>query len=554
MKRKLLCLLALLLVFSVLATISAHVFVKAEEETEGDQIVRALFVSPTGVFNPIMEDSDYDGAVDQLVYSTLLTLNTNLELQPGLAESYELSDDSKTITFHLRKGVKWHDGEPFTAKDVAFTFNSLADPGYIGPLGGNVADLLGYDEVAEGRSKELEGVKVIDDYTIEFTYKNVFAPALTRIGTEVGIIAEHIWSKVEPADWKNATDLMGHPIGTGPYIFVENVPGQYVEFKANPDYYNGKPVSKKFIIRITNQDTAVAALSKGEVDFADISNFKPNDMADLEKNGIVLKKFPGISYQYMGLNMREEKMQSKELRQALYYAIDRQTIIDKILAGNGLLINAPMLPNTWQYPKSGINEYPYDPAKATELLKEAGYEDTNGDGFLENKDGEKLVLNLKFPTGNKIREQYAAIIKQYLEKVGVEVELEAMEFSALLDKVMTNHEFEMYLMGSSLSLDPDPIPYWSSGAASDEKGISAWNIPGWRREDADKLMTEGLGVADQEKRAEVYLEFNKIFNDDPPIVLLYAPNIVMAHSPRLKNYDAAAFVQYYKVETWYMEP
>lgn len=553
MFRKKLNVIAVLLAITILSLLCLPSAVKAQENQKSDQIVRALFVTPTGTFNPIMADSDYDISVNNLVFSTLLVLDIQHELHPGLAESYEVSEDGKTLTFHLRKDVKWHDGVAFTAKDVAFTLNSLAQPDYIGPLGGNVKDIVGYQEVNEGKAKELSGIKLLDDYTIECQYNEVFAPGLTRIGTEVGIIAEHIWGEISPADWKNSTEVMGHPVGTGPFIFKEFVPGQYVELTANDEYFDGAPASAKFIFRITNQDTAVAAISNGEVDLADVSNFKPGDIEDLKANGVVIKTFPGVSYQYMGFNMREDIMKHKELRQAILYAINRQTVIDTILGGNGTLINAPMLPNTWQYPKSGINEYSYDIEKSKELLSGLGYEDKNGDGVLEDADGKDLVLNLKFPTGNKVREQYAAIIKQSLEKVGIKVDLESMEFSALLDKVMSNHEFQMYLMGSSLSLDPDPIPYWSSSAVSDEKGVAAWNIPGWRNEKADELMEKGLTVMDQDKRAEIYLEFSQIFNDDPPIALLYAPNIIMACSPHLQNYDAAAFVECYKANTWYVE-
>ncbi len=518
-----------------------------------DQIVQALFVSPSGVFNPIYADSDYDIAINSVVFSTLLALDSNKEIVPSLAESYEISDDSKVITFHLRKDVKWHDGTPFTANDVAFTLNAMANPEYIGPLYGSVETVVGAKDVKEGNAEKVEGIKVIDEYTISLTYKEVFAPALTRVGTEVGIIAEHIWGGVAVKDWKNSTDLMNNPVGTGPYKFEEYVPGQYVQLTRNNEYFKGQPKTSSFIFKIKNQDTAIASLANGEIDIADVSNFKPNDMKELEDSGINLVSFAGKSYQYMGFNMREEVFKDKKLRQAITYAIDRKTVVDQLLGGNGTIINAPMLPDTWQYPKDGINLYEYDKEKAISILKELGYEDRDGDGIVEDKDGKRLKLTLKYPIGNKIREQYAPIIKQYLGDVGIEVELLLMEFSTLLDEAMTNHEFDMYLMGSSLSLDPDPIPYWSSSAASDEKGVSAWNIPGYRDELSDELMVEALHVMDTKERAKLYKEFAIRFNDNPPIALLYAPNIVKAYNPKLKNYNPTTFVDYYDVENWEIE-
>ncbi len=525
----------------------------APQEPTVSRVVKGLFTAPTGVFNPILADSDYDETVNDIVFSSLLQLDDNLDLIPDLAEKYEVSEDNKTITFYLRKDLQWHDGKPFTAKDVKFTFESMAKPTYDGPLYGTVSDLVGAEAVHNGAAENIEGIKLLDDNTISFTFNDVYAPGLIRVSTEVGIIAEHIWSKAPIENWKKSTDLLIAPIGTGPYVFKTYVPGQFVELEAFADYYAGKPKLDNFVFKITNQDTAISSLTNGEIDFADISNFKKDEMDALAADGLIIHSFAGKSYQYMGFNMRLDVFKDKRVRQAFTYAIDRKTIIEQLLKGNGTLINAPMLPDTWQYPKDGLNAYDFSPQKAKELLKEVGYEDRDNDGVLENADGEKLALTLTYPSGNKIREQYAVVIKKYLGDIGVEIELKMMEFSALLEEVMKNHEFDLFLLGSSLSLDPDPIPYWSTSAASDEKGVGAWNIPGYRNAEADKYMEMGLNVLSTEERAKVYKEFAKIFNDDPPIVLLYAPNIVKAASPKLKNYQPATFTDYYDIANWMME-
>ncbi|WP_459129561.1 ABC transporter substrate-binding protein [Guggenheimella bovis] len=524
----------------------------ATNTTQGefkDTINIGLFTSPTGVFNPLYADSDYDIIVNNVVFSTLLELNDKKELIPCLAERYEISQDGKTITFFLRKDVTWHDKTPFTAKDVYFTFNSLAQKDYLGPLYGIVSNMVGAKDVREGLKPSIEGIKLIDDYTISFTYEEVYSPGLIRIGTEVGIVSENIWSKVPINQWKESTDLLNKPIGTGPYVFKEFVPGQFVKLESNPSFFRGDVKTKNLIYQIKNQETAIASLTNGEIDLADVSNFKPQDIEQLKSNNLNITSFPGKSYQYMGFNMRLDIFKSKELRQAITYAIDRKTVIDKLIGGNATLINAPMLPNTWQYPKTGLNEFEYNPEKAKELLSSLGYSDSNQDGFVD-KDGKNLTLTLKYPIGNKIREQYGAIIQKNLKDVGIEVELKSMEFSTLLSEAMENHEFEMYLMGSSLSLDPDPTPYWSSSAASDEKGVAAWNIPGYRNSKADELMVNGLKTINQEERAAIYQEFAVMFNDDPPVVLLYAPNITKAYNQKLMNYSPTTFVDFYNVHEW----
>lgn len=520
------------------------------QEQKDSKIIYALWSSPAGVFNPILYNEEYDAAVIQLTFSTLLKLDRNLNLIPSLAEKYEVSTDNRTLTFYLRKDVKWHDGTPFTAEDVEFTFSSMAHPEYTGPRYGEVENVVGAKEFHDGIANKVDGIKVIDEYTISFEFKEVFAPGLVRIGADRGIIAKHVWKDIPVGEWKEKAELLNNPIGTGAYKIEKFVPGQYVELSAFADFYNGEAKIDKFIFKVSNQDTAIAELVKGDIDIADISALKAQDMEELNSAGLKIISYADKSYQYMGFNLREEKLKDKKLRQAFFHAIDRNAIVDKLMDGNGSVLNAPLVPTGWAYPKEGLNEYAYSPEKAKYLLKQAGYEDKDGDGWVENENGEKLSLVLKYPIGNKTREQSAPVIQKYLKDVGVEIELRNMEFGALLDEVMSNHEFELYLMGSSLSLDPDPKPIWHSDAASDEKGNAAWNIVGFRNEEADKTIEQGLAVLDSAERQKSYLRFCEIVNEEAPQVYLYSPNVVKAYNPKLENFNPATYLDYYDFENW----
>lgn len=522
-------------------------------EKKSSKLVYALWSSPTGVFNPVLFDEEYDAAVIELVYSKLFTLDKNLDLVPSLAKSYEVSEDNLTLTFYLRDDVKWHDGEPFTAEDVAFTFKSMAHPDYTGPRYGEVEKVVGAKDFHDGKAEDVAGIKVIDPYTVSFEFTEVFAPGLVRIGADRGIIAKHIWETIPVAKWKESAQTLNAPIGTGAYRLKEFVPGQYIELEAFDEFFGGKAKTDKFIFKVANQDTAIAELMNGDIDIADISALKPEDMEELKQAGLNVVSYAGKSYQYMGFNLREPLLQNKDLRQAFFYAIDRNAIVEKLMGGKGMVVNAPLVPTGWAYPKEGLNPYEYNPEKAKELLKKAGFEDRNQDGVVEDANGKKLILTLKYPIGNKTREQSAPVIQKYLKDVGVEIELKNMEFAALLDEVMANHEFDLYLLGSSLSLDPDPKPIWHSDAASDEKGNSAWNIAGFRNKEADEYMEKGLGVMDIQERADYYQKFCELVNEEAPQVYLYAPSVVKACNKNLKNFEPGTYLDYYNFENWYIE-
>lgn len=518
-----------------------------------DKLVYALWSSPTGIFNPLLADTTYDSSVISLTYTSLLQFDENLNLKPDLAESYEVSDDNLNITFKLRKDVKWHDGKPFTANDVAFTFASIANKDYQGSSYGDVEKIKGAKEYHEGKTDKISGIEIVDDYTIKFVFDKPYAPALTNIGG-MGIIPKHIWESVPIAQWKEKKDLLTNPVGTGPFKIAAFNEGQDVQLERFDNYYGEHAKTKKFIFKVVNEDTAQVELLNGTIDIADVSNLKNEELEDLKTKGMNIESYPNSLFQYMGFNLRKDIFKDTKVRQAFMYGIDRKTMVDKLLGGNGVVMNMPILPNSWAYPKDDkVNQYEYNVDKAKELLKEAGYEDKNGNGIVENKDGEEFKVTLTYPTGNKLREQTAPIIKENMKKVGVEVELEGMEFNALMDKVVGNHEFELYLMGNNLGVDPDPKPHWHSTSASDEKGVYAWNIASFKNKEADKLIEEGLKVFDNSKRKEIYSEFGQLMNKEVPWAYLYDQNIMKASNSKVKNFKPATQQDFFNVEQWYVE-
>ena len=522
--------------------------VESDDERSSDKLVYAITSSPEGKFNPLISNTQYDGYVNSLVYDSLLHMNDNLDIENGMAESYDVSEDSKKVTFVLKDNIFFHDGNPVTAEDVAFTFSSLAHPDYQGDLKSYVDSIEGFETYNNGEAETLSGIVVVDDKTVELNFEEPYSPVLINLGT-LGILPKHVWSEVELSNWTEYSDASSSPIGSGPYVFKQYMSNEFVEFEGFDKYYDGQPKINKFIFKVVNESTAQAELIQKSVDVSDVSNIKKSESDQLEASDVTIKRFPNSKIQYMGFNLRDERLQDINLRTAMAYGIDRDAIVEGLLEGHGFVINTPMVPTLWSYPKDGLIEYKMDVDKATELLGEAGYADSDGDGIVD-KDGENLKFVLTVPTGDKIREQTGAIIQENLKKIGIEIELEAMDFNAVMDKVVGNHEFDLYLMGNTLGADPDPTPNWYSTQASDEKGVFAWNIAGFRSEEADALMDENKKELDQGKRAEILQEFGKLLNTELPWVPLYAADTTKAYRSDLKGYSPNTFVEFYNVQNW----
>lgn len=507
--------------------------------------------SPEGKFNPLFANTQYDTNVNKLVYDSLLKLNSKIELEPSMAEKYEISEEGKKVVFTLKDGLKFHDGKPVTSKDVKFTLSALASPDYEGDLQSYVQSIVGFKEIQMGTENSLKGVVCPNDKTIEINFETPYSPVLINIGT-LGILPSHIWENIEIKKWSEGNDFITKPIGSGPYKLEEFKIGEFAKLVANEDYFNGAPKLKTFTFKVIKEETVSAELLNGSIDLVDLSSVKADEGKTLKDGGVEVKKYPNSKMQYMGFNLRDERLKDVNLRTAFAYGIDRESIVKGLLEGNGVVINTPMVPTLWSYPKTDLIEYKFDEAKAKEYLKKAGYEDTNGNGVVD-KGGKDLELTLTVPTGDTVREKTATVIQENLSKIGVKINLEMLEFKATMGKVVGNHEFELYLMGNTLDADPDPTPNWYSTQASDEKGVFGWNIAGFKSKEADKLMDENRKATKQEERAKILNEFGKLLNKELPWVPLYASDIVKAYNKGLKNYEPNTFVDFYNVEKWELE-
>ncbi len=512
---------------------------------DGGTLNLSMFSAPKGMFNTILSESLYDSNVTGLVFSGLLENNEKLEWVCDLCETYEVSSDNKTVTFKLKKDVKWHDGQPFTSADVAYTFRAMLHPEYTGVRTGDFTALVGAQKMVDERDaldtqvkdgkmkaedankKKLDSwqawlngdgkkaINVIDDYTISFSTDEPYAPLIGNLA--YGILPNHLLKDVPMAKLKENA-FNGKPVGTGPYKFVEYKTDQFVKLERYDGYHKGKPHIQTIIYKIVNQDVAIGQLKSGELDYIEMN---PTDV-DLVKGdkSVQIHERADFGYQYMGLNHDKPIFKDQKVRQALMYAINRKAIVDQLLLGHGTVMNSHMPPALWAYDEKSLNAYPYDAKKASDLLAEAGWKDKNAEGYL-TKDGKVFEFTLKYPTGNKVREQSAPLIQANLKAVGVKVNLQQMEFATLSETVFDKRDMDAWLMGWSLSLDPDPGALFLPD--------NTWGkVTGWTSARNEELIKKGTRVLKIDERKPIYVEWAKILNTELPYIFLYSKNNIDA--------------------------
>ena len=487
---------------------------------EGGKVTIAMW-SPPNNFNAINTDSSYGLFSVGVMFDTLVTFDDKVNFVPRLADSWDVSDDKTIFTFHLNPNAKWHDGEPVTAQDVEFTIWAITDPKIETNRGANIAMLKGLDGTKRPEGVDtVEGVKVIDDHTIQFTTTNPVDPLafLELVGTNIWIIPQHVLKDVAPEDFANADFWMNPVVGSGPFKFAQYSTGQFIEFDRNDDYYRGKPHLDKLIISIVTPATMVAQLEKGEVDISAGGGIGDIPLDDWDR----VKALPNVNaysyqdngYQYMIISGDASKpWADKRVRQALAYAINRQLIVDKLLKGQGVVAQGPIIPVTSYYDPAVEGAYPYDIEKAKALLQEANW-DPNTE------------VSLLVPTGNVVRELSADIIQAGLAEAGINVKIEKMDFPTLMARFKAN-EFDLGLVGWGGVLDPDVRSQFETGGQ--------YNFGQFSSKILDDLMEKGANTADTQARKEIYDEFQKAFLDEMPIVPLYWPLRLVAINNRVHN-------------------
>ena len=421
-----------------------------------------------------------------------------------------MSPDAKVYTFHLKSGVKWHDGAPFTAKDVVFSFSrQIVEPYRFAKFMDAVA---GAKDYKDGKATTVTGLEALDDTTVRVTLDAPDALFLLNLSEPSNVIVpEHSLKDVKPEAIDSAPFVTKSPIGTGPYKFVQFLSDQFVELNVNPDYFKGKPQIDKIFMKVLRPEVTVAQLESGEVDLA--LRVNPGEYDRLAKvSSLSIVTRPGVGQTALNFPTEQPRVSDKRVRQAMYYAIDRKAIVQAVYQGRAKALNgAPPAMDGY----ADLNAYDYNPNKARQLLQDAGF---------DFKAPFRIIYDQTYPAAP----QYYPLIAQQLQKIGINVELVALDSTAFLDRMKNKRDsFDLagYNGGS-----------WGLGAHITAQYFNCKQpgaLTGYTNCAFDDLFKKAQAIADPKQRDDLYHEAAKVYNEDVPQLPLWTANDLHAATKRL---------------------
>jgi len=536
-----LAVLGIALVFLVLFQFVSTVPVEPTPEVQivrGGTYVEGV-VGYSETINPILAPrmapaNPVDQDLSSLVFEGLTSLDASGQISPALALDWEVSEDGSVYEFRLRQGVTWHDGAPFSADDVAFTVQAIQDPDYEGDP--NLNALWRNVSVFE-----------VDNYTVRFTLDEPFPSFLYY--TTIGLLPAHLLGNVPAAGLARHPFSTEAPVGTGMFQ-VESIAPDRVILSANPSYWGTKPQLDG--MEFWFYGTWDALLTDYEL--GEVHGFHPSNLEELL--GLVglpdlrLYAAPTAGYGIAFLNLQRDSVaffQEQEVRQALLYGIDRQMLIDDILGGQGLVAHSPIVPMSWAYDPA-IRQYSYDPERAIGLLDSVGWMDSNGDR-VRDRDGTDLAFTL-LVGDDPLAVQLAEAMSRQWQAIGIGVELRPVS-TDVANRFVRSRNFDAALVEVDLTADTDPYPLWHSTQIE-----SGQNFAGFQNEEADLVMEAIRSTTDAERQLELYHEFQRIFAEQVPSLLLYYPIYTYAVSSEVNGVQLAPLLhnsdRFRNVEDWYM--
>lgn len=508
-----------------------------ESARSGGTIIMASSSEP-GNLNPVVWPTTSDTDVTNLMIDCLVVPDENLKMVGSLAKDWTISEDGKTYTFNLVEGVKWHDGEPFTAYDVEFTFTSIANPAYDAGSTSRIMPVAGAQEYRDGAADHITGIEVIDNLTISFTTVEASAAFLPNL--YIGIVPKHILGDVSPAEWaKHETNRA--PVGTGPFKFVEWKTGEYIKVEANMDYFKGEPQVDEIIYRFGDKDTMLAAFLNQEIDITSVPIAEVESVASVPFANIAVQN--NLSVYYIGCNLIADHVNNENVRKAISMGINKDLLAKSILGEYGAREDDIFPSSHWSH-SPNISVFDYDVESAKQLLEDAGY--TMGDNGFYAKDGDELALTLEVPTGNQEREASAVIIKQDLAKIGINVELQLLDFPTLVTKLLpsnddgtkrqvTADDFDFYILGFGVEADPDEYKPYFHDAFMPPNG---YNFCGYSDPYINELFEKQITQMDQDERQATFWEIGEYISAQQPWIPLYKQSKPYVYNSKVGNFGA----------------
>ena len=481
--------------------------------SEGGKTFTYAIAGDPSVSPNVITTSDRFGLMTlKLVYSPLWMCNAD-GINYFLAESYDESDDHLTLTVHLREGVKWNDGEPFTADDVVFTYEAVeADET------ANQFTQLDYGD--QGQVK----VEKVDDLTVNFTFPFLNAAAPEML-SQFFIMPKHLYEGV--TDWEN-NDVNSQGVGTGPYKLDEYQVGQYLKFSANPDYFLGAPKVDNVVFQIiTNENTGMQAIQAGEVN-AWIGTPAQVEQMNIEGNGLKVTPYSEGRVAYMMVNCN--RMKDENVRKAVFYSFDKNSIaLAALLKEEYYDIEDTFLPTTSQfYAGDQVEKYAQDVEKAKQLLADAGQPNP--------------TLTLAYSASDTLQQTCAVMMQEQAAAAGITLNLQGVDANALAQSMQDpNNSYDMYFGGYIMGIDPSTFEsLFATGGP--------WNYMFYDYPEINDLFDQGSVETDEAKRKEIYTQVQQVIQDTAAFYPMYSNKRLLVTTQNVTNIEEAKLVPVYTFE------
>ena len=509
----------------------------------------------SGNFNPLYYSSAYDGYVVDMVFQGLIARNFAGEYEGEIAESWEYSADSKSITFKMRNDVVFSDGQPLTAHDVVFTYQVLADPSYTGRYSSTVKDMVGYNEYYKGETTEFQGVVALDDYTVQFNFNEPLRVNFANCG--FAIIPKHYYGKDFAVGNTSAVETITTEVmGSGPYVVNQFKEKELVYLERNPLYVGEGFMIKEIILKFVDMTTDIVELTSGNVDLL-AGQIEPKKIAEARNAGFSINSYNRSGYGYVKTNNQFGPTADAKVRQALYYSFNVKEFVnsyyydadtDQVLAA---VQYHPFSQVSWAITDSLLDsmiEYDFDLDKAKALLDEAGWL-VGADGF-RYKDGKVFELKIAAMPDHDI---LATLIpmweRDWGQGLGIKLTVAYLEFNTILDYVIYNSDanvenWSLFFLATSITT-PDPHSLYTV-FHSDYIGSGKDNTSRYSNPRVDELLDQAKAIMDVDQAKPIYAEVAKILNEEAVMMPVYANTYFDLYAPKLVDFKTSSLYNWVK--------
>lgn len=455
-------------------------------------------------------DADALQIINEMLFMTLTRLDESLNLVPYLAESWAFSDQGRVLTYHLRRDITWSDGEPTTARDVLFTYQMASDSAVAYP--------------AADRFDMTREVRLLDDYTVQFIFKQPYPDAL--FDTKIPILPQHILGTV-PAEEINQSFFNRSPVGNGPFVLKEWKANHHAIFEANPDFAPGRPKLDRVIFSVQpDENVMMMNFKTGAVDLLPYVSTHTFKSLSSERD-VQLFRYASKSYSFLAWNCRRPWL-TAAVRHALTHAINKREFIDTLLEGYAEPVIGPILPFTSAF-DSTLTDLEYDPQEAKRLLRQEGWSDSDNDGYLDNG-RRRLEITIKTNAGTQLRKDVAVMIQAQLKKIGVYVSVQILDFNLLLEQVFDQGDFDAMLAGWDVDFTVNPVALFHSKSIT-----GGYNFVGYTNPRVDELLEQGRSIVDPAIALPVWSEFQRLILKDCPYTFLFSKDNLAVSQSRLRG-------------------